>query len=83
MFPHKLSSRPIVIRGDSHIKIIITPNTESAPKVSCDGQERIAIKPTGIIEICKKAKPLRLLHPNCYYYFETLRNKLGWEESKI
>lgn len=79
VFPHKLSSRPIVINGDSVIKIIIKPHNESAPKVSCDSQERIAVPPGGYIRIVKKPQLLRLIHPMGYSYFETLRSKLGWE----
>lgn len=79
VFPHKLSSRPIVVNGDCVIKIIINPNNESVPKVSCDSQERVAIPPGGYIRIVKKSQPLRLIHPIGYSYFETLRSKLGWE----
>ena len=83
MFPHKLSSRPVVIKGDSEITLIISPKTESPPKVSCDGQERITLPEHGSLRISKQNNKLRLLHPANYDYFETLRNKLGWEESKV
>ncbi|MFN7096418.1 MAG: NAD(+) kinase [Gammaproteobacteria bacterium] len=79
VFPHKLSSRPIVVNGDSVIKIVIKPQNESAPKVSCDSQERVAVPAGGYIRIVKKPQQLRLIHPVGYNYFETLRSKLGWE----
>lgn len=79
VFPHKLSSRPIVVNGDSVIKIVIKPQNESAPKVSCDSQERVAVPQRGYIRIVKKSQQLRLIHPVGYNYFETLRSKLGWE----
>lgn len=79
VFPHKLSSRPIVVNGESVIKIMINAQNESAPKVSCDSQERVAIPPGGYIRIVKKSQKLRLIHPVGYNYFETLRSKLGWE----
>lgn len=80
MFPHTLSSRPIVISGDSHIIINICTNNETSPYVSCDGQKRVAIPAGGTIEIVKKPEPLRLIHPLDYHYFHTLREKLGWEK---
>ena len=83
MFPHKLSSRPIVVKGNSEISIVISPKTESPPKVSCDGQERVTLDNNSILRITKSTHLLRLLHPCAHNYFETLRNKLGWEESKI
>lgn len=79
MFPHTLSSRPIVVSSESNIKIVIAKNNESSPRLSCDGGERIAIKPGETIEINKKKKQLQLIHPKNYEYFATLRSKLQWE----
>ncbi|NNM58433.1 MAG: NAD(+) kinase [Legionellales bacterium] len=83
VFPHKLSSRPIVVNGDSVIKIIINAHNESAPRVSCDSQDRISVPPGGHIRIVKKSQKLRLIHPIGYNYFETLRSKLGWETALL
>lgn len=80
MFPHTLSSRPIVISGDSRIVINICSTNEASPHISCDGQTRIPIPPGGKIEITKKSELLRLIHPMDYHYFNTLREKLGWEK---
>ena len=82
VLPHKLSSRPIVVNGDSVIKIVIGSENESAPKVSCDSQDRIAVPAGGYIRIVKNPQQLRLIHPADYNYFETLRSKLGWEAHK-
>jgi NAD+ kinase len=79
MFPHTLSSRPIVVKSTSEISILLSPTNEACPRVSCDGQERIPLEPGGIIKIKKKTEPLRLIHPLDYNYFQTLREKLGWE----
>jgi NAD+ kinase len=78
MFPHTLSSRPIVISGDSSVDIVINEENKVSPFVSCDGQRSVAIDPGGKIKIEKKAEQLRLIHPKDYNYFETLRVKLGW-----
>ncbi len=81
MFPHTLSSRPIVITGDSEIRICITEANSSAPNILCDGQERIAINPGSSILITKKSAQLRLIHSLEYNYYETLRSKLGWQST--
>lgn len=78
MFPHTLSSRPIVIDGNSSIDIDIVSGSSSLPNVSLDGQQRIAVPPGGRIQIRKKNIPLRLIHPIDYNYFTTLREKLKW-----
>lgn len=78
MFPHTLSSRPIVINGNSKIRVVISPENEFAARLSCDGQNLITIKPGDHFVIHKKEKQLRLLHPIDYQYFQTLRSKLQW-----
>lgn len=79
MFPHTLSSRPIVVKSDSEINIILSASNQISPRVSCDGQKRIPLEPGGKIVIKKKPEKLRLIHPLDYNYFQTLREKLGWE----
>lgn len=78
MFPHTLSSRPIVTEGNTPIKIHITKNNETSPHISCDGHQRIPVAPGSFIQIKKKAEQLRLIHPLDYNYFQTLRTKLHW-----
>lgn len=80
MFPHTLSSRPIVVQGNSMIKIVISPNNDVIPHVSCDGLNRIDVPPGSTLHISKNDKQLRLIHPEDYNYYDTLRHKLDWEK---
>lgn len=79
MFPHTLSSRPIVVGGGSAIELRISTNHSNTPHISCDGQNRIAIPDRGLVRVHKKPQLLRLVHPQDYNYFKTLREKLKWE----
>ncbi len=79
MFPHTLSTRPIVINADKAVRIVIHEDNETPPCVSCDSHGRVPIQPGDEITIAKLAKPIRLLHPQDYNYYQTLRAKLGWE----
>ena len=79
MFPHTLSSRPIVIEGNSEITMRVKTNDQEYPAISFDGKKRIAITPNSTITIKKYPHYLRLIHPLSYGYFKTLREKLGWE----
>lgn len=79
MFPHNLSSRPVVVKGDSRIEIIVDNNCNAHPNISCDGQKLVSIPSGGIINIKKHANKLRLIHLQDYNYFQTLRTKLKWE----
>lgn len=79
MFSHSLSSRPLVIAGDSVIDLVISKENESDLHLSCDGHESMAVRPGQKVSIEKNLQHLRLLHPTNYHYYDTLRSKLGWE----
>ncbi len=83
MFPHTLSSRPIVVSSGSEIELHIASTNVMSPHVSCDGQIRIALPPGGRVRVNKKPQLLRLVHPEDYNYFKTLREKLKWENSHL
>lgn len=78
MFPHTLSSRPITIKADSEIRIIISHNNSSSPRISCDGRAHLNTPVGSEIIIRKKPQHLHLIHPLDYNYYETLRSKLHW-----
>ena len=78
MFPHTLSSRPIVVDGKSEIKIVISEGNEIYPQVSCDGQHHLPVAPGDAINITKKPQKVRLIHPVKHNFYEICREKLGW-----
>ncbi len=83
MFPHTLSSRPIVVSNASIIKVVITENNELSPKLSFDGQVHLDLKPGDEILIQKYPHDLSLIHPKDHDYFRVLREKLGWSTDPI
>lgn len=78
MFPHNLTSRPIVISDDSKVRLIPVINNNLCPNVSCDGQPVEHLNKNDIVEIYKSDKILHLIHPSDYNYYKTLRTKLHW-----
>lgn len=80
MCPHTLSSRPIVVSGDSRIELIITHNNRNTVNVTCDGIQHIPAHAGDRILIEQHKKRLTLIHPSRYNYFATLREKLFWEQ---
>lgn len=78
MFPHTLSSRPIVVEGNSELKILISKQNGIYPQVSCDGQVHIACAPGDTLTIRKKPQKLRLIHPLDHDFYSICRSKLGW-----
>jgi NAD+ kinase len=83
MFPHTLSSRPIVVDGNSEIKLVIGESNETYPTVSCDGQKHIPCAPGDAVTIRKKPHRLKLIHPKDHNFYDVCRTKLGWEKSGV
>ena len=78
MFPHTLSSRPLVVSGTSEILLKVSPANDAHLQVSCDSHVILAVMPGDEIRIRKHPKPLTLVHPPGYSYYNVLRSKLGW-----
>jgi len=78
MNPHTLSSRPIVVGGNSDIEIRVGSRNELHPLVTCDGQNDIQSEPGDTIRIHKMAQQIQLIHPVGHDFYETCRTKLGW-----
>ena len=78
MFPHTLSARPIVVDGNSDIRLKISNDNKSLLEVSCDSQATISVQPGDDVRIFKSPNRLKLIHPPGYSYFDVLRTKLNW-----
>lgn len=78
MFPHTLTSRPIVLPDNQEVEILISENNDDDAYLSTDGQEKIQVNAGSRLTIAKYPQQLKLVHPEDYNYFITLREKLGW-----
>ena len=78
MYPHTLSSRPLVIDADLEVRIVVVKQRQISPLVSCDGAVRFNTEPGDQLVIRKRNGGLRLIHPLDYNYYEVCRSKLGW-----
>lgn len=76
--PHTLSSRPIVVHGDSEIKVVVGAQRDIRPHVTCDGQTHQVTTVGDEIVVRKKAEHLCLIHPQDHDFYGICRNKLGW-----
>ncbi|GAB5450103.1 MAG: NAD(+) kinase [Halioglobus sp.] len=81
MFPHMLSSRPIVIDGNSQIRVDILERNHLHPTVTCDGQASIAAEPGDAVYMRKKPGRLTLLHPIGHSFYANCRDKLRWSNA--
>lgn len=78
MYPHSLSSRPLVIDADSTIRVVVGKQRSLIPQVGCDGATGFAAHPGDELIVRKKPGALRLIHPLDHNFYQTCRSKLGW-----
>ena len=78
MFPQSLSSRPIVVEGNSEIKIVIAEDCTIDPAVTCDGHLSIKAQAGDAVYIYKKPHKLKMIHPLDHSFYAACRDKLGW-----
>ena len=83
MFPHALSSRPIVVDGDSEIRVDILQRNRIHPPVTCDGQVNMTARPGDSVIITKKPDRLTLLHPLGHSFYASCRDKLRWSNALV
>lgn len=79
--PHTLTSRPIVVESNSIIKVVVCESNQNNTQVTCDGQVTYGLVAGDQVEIRKKERAVRLIHPPRHDHYEVLRAKLRWSEN--
>ena len=77
MFPHTLTSRPIVVKGSSQISITVVQSNAPQPQVSCDSQVDFSLHPNDQVVVAK-SHALKLLNSPEHNFYEACRSKLDW-----
>ncbi len=76
--PHTLSNRPVVLSSDSEVAIEIASDREAI--ANFDMQSLAALQQGDRIIVSRSEHSVRFLHPRGWSYFDTLRQKLHWNE---
>lgn len=78
VFPHTLSTRPLIISANSIIDLYIDGSIYFF-KIYCDNKDmKLLFKDNVRILIKRSNDSVNLIHPLGYNYFNILRNKLFW-----
>jgi NAD+ kinase len=80
MFPHSISTSPLLVKDSSQIEIRIVGNKNKSI-LSMDSHDSLTLKIGDIISIRKSKSQLTLIHPKDHDFFSACRNKLGWSSS--
>ncbi len=76
--PHTLSNRPIVLANVSEVAIEIVAGRDAS--ANFDMQSLASLMHGDRIVVTKSQYQVRFLHPKGWSYFDTLRQKLHWNE---
>jgi NAD+ kinase len=76
--PHTLSNRPVVFSSDSEIAIEIASEREAT--ANFDMQTLAALQHGDRIIVRRSEHQVKFLHPKGWTFFDTLRQKLHWNE---
>ena len=79
--PHTLSNRPVVLSSDSEVAIEIASDREAT--ANFDMQTLSALHQGDRIIVRRSEHYVRFLHPRGWSYFDTLRQKLHWNEGVV
>ena len=75
---HTLSARPIAVNSRSRVEIQLLQAGDA--RVYFDGQRHFDLQINDTVVVCRAPKAVRLLHPESYSYYQTLRQKLQWNK---
>ena len=76
MFPHSLSSSPLLINDKSKIEILI--GNKNKATISLDSHNSLPLQKGEVVTIKKSKSILSLIHPRDHNFYSACRNKLGW-----
>jgi NAD+ kinase len=79
--PHTLSNRPIVLTSAGEIAVEIVAGRDAS--ASFDTQILTALMHGDRIEVTRSEHKVRFLHPKGWSYFDTLRQKMHWNEGVV
>ncbi len=79
--PFMLSVRPLVIPADISLKAKLISKTEDVHLI-LDGYINKTLSSGEIVHLCRAPRTLKLIKSPLRDYFEILRTKLGWAETK-
>jgi NAD+ kinase len=79
--PHTLSNRPVVFANTSEIAIEIVSGRDAS--ASFDMQSLASLMKGDRIIVKRSEHQVRFLHPRGWSYYDTLRNKLHWNEGGV
>ena len=78
MFPHTLTSRPLVVDSASEVKVVVAGRSSPGTKVSCDSQVEFDLNRGDQVVVRRSKHSVRMLYTTDHNFFGACRSKLDW-----
>jgi NAD+ kinase len=79
--PHMLTNRPLVIADRAAVEVRLRSAREGEVHITLDGQRGLPLAGGDVVTVTRSPRTIRLVKP-ARDFFEVLRTKLKWGESK-
>jgi NAD+ kinase len=79
--PHMLTNRPLVVSDRAAVEVRLRAAREGEVHVTLDGQRGLPLTGGDVVTVTRSPRTIRLVKP-ARDFFEVLRTKLKWGESK-
>ena len=76
--PFSLSNRPLVLSGDSVLKVTVKDSRGADILLTCDGQESFTLKTEDVVVVRRNEKEVQLAGCGKNEFYDALRSKLNW-----
>ena len=80
--PHSLNDRPLVIPAHSEVNVSAELGKGETAEIDLDGDTFSELNHEDTLTIKVSSQSIKLIHPENYDYFNTLRTKLYWGQDK-
>ena len=80
--PHMLTNRPLVVSDDAKIEVHLRAGREGEVHITFDGQRGFSLRRDDLIEVTRSPRTIRLVKAPQREFYEVLRTKLKWGDSR-
>ena len=80
--PHMLTNRPLVVSDDAKIEVHLRAGWEGEVHITFDGQRGFSLRRDDVVEVTRSPRTIRLVKPPNREFYEVLRTKLKWGDTR-
>jgi len=80
--PHMLTNRPLVVSDGSTIEVRLRAPQDGEVHITFDGQRGFALRRDDVVEVTRSPRTIRLVKAPSREFFEVLRTKLKWGDTR-